>query len=193
MPKKIVKKKWAVINRIAKKKWIEKLRIHLCIACVGGSTLRSQSTKGQVDRCRDYLKESFELKNISNLSRKGFLELIDSKTIELSEQLPNPKTLTPNWGAARKVINIYLRLCAMNKDINDFYNLSNIEEYLEVPLDSQIVKRIKANSPSGLPSGEFKIIHLVKNDSDKFQRAAKAIARKERVHRYELDVLYWNT
>lgn len=179
-------------NRIDQGEWAEKLRKHFCIACIGGSTLRGQSTKGKNDRCRAFLKNTFLLEDLSKLNEKVFLKHIDSKTIELSQELPKPDCKPPNWGAARKAINIYLRLCVMNKDINSFYNLSSIEEYLEVPLDSETVRGIKKESKANLPS-KFTIRNLAKTESDKFQEAARKVAKKKKIHRYELDVVLWNS
>lgn len=180
-------------NRIAQSEWVKYLRKHLCIASVGSSTVMSQSGKGRVKKPREYLLRNFDLGGICNLDEVAFQKLIDEKTESLSKELLKPDGKTPNWGASRKIINIYLRLCAMNKDINRYYNLSEIEKYLEIPLDSETVKRIKKESKLKTLPKNFTIKGLTKNDSDKFQEAARNIAIEKRLHRYELDILFWNS
>jgi hypothetical protein len=173
-------------------KWAESLRKHYAVASVGSSTLMHQSGKGRNERAQNYLLNNFPLEGISSQDNKSFLKLLDKKTTELSRELPKPKDKSPNWGASRKVLNIYLRLCAMNKDVNSFYKLKNIESYLEVPLDNHIVKEIDKYSKTTNFASSFTIRDLIKKESDTIQNKAILIALSKDIHRYELDVLFWN-
>lgn len=176
---------------MGKSEWAELLRKHYAIASVGSSTLMHQSDKGRNKRSQNYLLNNFPLENLYLLDEKDFLCLLDTKTDELSLQLPKPSDGTPNWGAARKVLNIYIRLCSMNKDVYPFYKLHKIESYFEVPLDNHIVEKIDELSGS-IFHKNFKIIDLTKPKSDSIQISAAEIAAQKGVYRYELDTLFWN-
>ena len=171
--------------------WVEHLRKHYAIASVGGSTLMHQSGKGRNFRTQQYLINNLSFEDIASLDKTGFQTFLDNKTTELSRELPKPDNGRPNWGAARKVLNIFLRQCAMNKDINSFFELNRIEGYLEVPLDNHIVEKIDENADTSF-APNFKIRDLTKKVSDEIQKKASDIATEKEVNRYELDVLFWN-
>jgi len=171
--------------------WIEKVRGHLAIASVGNTTLMMQSGKGRVSRSQQFLITKMQLDHISDLDESEFKEYLNKKTNALSKQLLRPDNLQPNWGAARKVINIYLRQCSMNKDLNKYFSLNKVEPFLEVPLDNHVVKKIDEKSKTKY-SKTFRIKTLKKTENGKIQTLASNLASNESLHRYELDVLYWN-
>lgn len=172
--------------------WVNHLRKHLAVASVGNSTLMKQSGKERVVRAQRFLIRSMKLDKLATFDETKFKSFLSAKTRALSKELPRPVDLTPNWGAARKVINIYLRLCAMNKDINDYYELSSIEPYLEVPLDNHIVEKIDEELDTEYLK-YFKIITLSATENRKLQNCASQLALEKGLYRYELDVLYWNS
>lgn len=172
-------------------KWPEDVRVHLAIVSVGNSTLRSQSGKGCNERARNFLRDEMKLSGLSELDEKSFFAFLDQKTVQLAALLPLPDSSGPNWGAARKVISIYFRLCAMNKDVNSEFDLSSIEPFLEVPLDSEVIKGIDKQEGTA-HAKTFRIRTLTPFRNTEFQALAKRIAVQKGLHRYELDVLYWN-
>ena len=176
---------------MAESTWVEDIRKHLAIASVGSTTLMMQAGKGRVSRAQLFLIKKMPLNNISNLSASEFNKYLNSKTIALSKLLLRPDNHQPNWGAARKVLNIYFRLCSMNKDLNTHFHLNKIEPYLEVPLDNHIVEKISSESKIKY-SKTFKIKTLIKSENKKYQDLAAILASSTRLHRYELDILYWN-
>ena len=171
--------------------WTNDVRLHLALASVGNSTLMMQSGVGRVQRATGFLAESLSLSALSGLDEARFLKFLDQKTGELASLLPRPDTQAPNWGAARKVLNIYLRLCAMNKDLNPAFGLSVVEPLLEVPLDGQVVSKIDECTGSKF-ARDFTIKDLAEDMSADIQAAAKVFAAAKGLHRYELDVVFWN-
>ncbi|MBL7188519.1 MAG: hypothetical protein ISS70_19510 [Phycisphaerae bacterium] len=171
--------------------WANDVRLHLALASVGNSTLMKQSGKGRVNRARLFLANEVPIASVSAFDKSAFSTFLDQKTIGLSRQLPRPDDGRPNWGAARKVISIFLRMCAMNKDLHTAFNLATVEPLLEVPLDNQIVAKIDQESGSHF-SKNFKIKYLSPDLNSDIQGAALRLASRERIYRYELDVLYWN-
>jgi hypothetical protein len=150
-----------------------------------------QSSPGRIKRARDFLAGSVSLSMLRELDEAGFLDYLNQKTDALSLELPRPDDGAPNWGAARKVLNIFLRLCAMNKDLNPAFSLDAAEPHLEVPLDRQVVAKIDKQTGSKFAKG-FKIRNSTKDVSADIQAVATRIAGARGVHRYELDVLFWN-
>jgi hypothetical protein len=173
-----------------REEWLESVREHFAKASVGSSTLRSQVNAGGVEAARNFLKKKILLTNLENISEKDFSQFLNTKTKSLSKILTRPDNNQPNFGAARKVINIFLRLCAMNKDLHRDFKLVKVERFLEVPLDSYVVKGIDANYGSSFARG-FTIKNLKPKANTEIQNAAKEIAFKMNLHRYELDVLFW--
>lgn len=174
-----------------KNEWIECLRKHFAVSCIGNSTLRSQVKSGGNDIARQFLMDNFPLDPLKNMNEVEFQTMLDQKTVLLSQKLIKPNSKEGNWGAARKVINIYLRLCSMNKDVNNYHKLDKIEDYLEIPLDSHVVKEIDKLSKT-THSKNFKIITLENSESVELQKLAKTNATQKALKRYELDILFWN-
>jgi hypothetical protein len=178
------------INR--KTDWPEIVRTHLAKASVGGSTLRGQCPGGGVRLARDFLIRNVPITNLKNMKATEFLNFLNTKTSALSKKLKHPDTKRPNFGAARKVINIFIRLCAMNKDLHREFKLANVEPFLEVPLDSHVVDKIRENNPTNIAlPARFTIRDLIPDNSSAIQEVAMQIAKAHNLHRYELDVLYW--
>ncbi|MDD2763925.1 MAG: hypothetical protein PHE83_08145 [Opitutaceae bacterium] len=170
--------------------WPEKVRKHLAIASVGGSTLMMQSGKDRGKNARAFLLANVPLTGLSAMDEAAFLTFLDQRTTELARILPRPDDNLPNWGAARKVLNIYLRLCAMNKDTHRTFNLAVAEPFLEVPLDNDVVEGIDQRWGTRFKR-TFKIKTLTPQFSAEIQAAAKRLAATESLYRYELDVLFW--
>lgn len=171
--------------------WAEDVRVHLAIATVGNSTLMMQSGKGRVETAQTFLRDQMLLDRLSTLDESAFAKFLNEKTLSLAEKLPRPEDRKPNWGAARKVLNIYLRMCAMNKDTNPAFRLSGIEPFLELPLDGEAVKGLDKHGGTKYSKG-FTIKFLTPARNSELQTIASGIAADKGVHRYELDVLYWN-
>ncbi|ENN6985943.1 hypothetical protein ACAB91_004503 [Vibrio parahaemolyticus] len=168
----------------------EIVRKHYALASVGGSTLRRQCQPGGKDRAQSFLLNSFPLLELAEIrTETDFVDFLSVKTEELSKLLVVDHRY--NWGAARKVLNIYLKLCAANKDLHPFFKLSTVEPFLEVPLDSHVVRSIDKDVSTNFIA-DFQIKRLTKERSDVIQSVAHSIAANKELYRYELDYLYWN-
>ena len=172
--------------------WPETVRLHLAAASVGNTTLMMQAGKGRIGRAREYLRSQVLLTGLSQFKGAHFAEFLNANTNALSLELRRPEDNKPNWGAARKVLSIFLRQCAMNKDLNPAFKLATVEPFLEVPLDSQIVGKIDKLAVTGYASN-FRIKSLEPALNSEIQKVALGIASSEGLHRYELDVLFWNS
>jgi len=178
------------MERMNRSEWIEFVSGHLAMSSVGSSTLRSQVNAGGAEAARNFLKNGISLTNLENINERDFSKFLNKKTQALSKYLLRPDNGQPNFGAARKVINIFLRHCAMNKDLHREFKLDTVEQFFEVPLDSYVVAGIDANNGSNFSRG-FTIRNLTPKLNSDIQSAAMEIARRRKLHRYELDVLFW--
>lgn len=154
---------------------------------VGASTARGMGPKGTVKAARDFLRE-LKLSRFLTKSEKVFRRELDLATDELRVSLPKDAQY---WGSARKFLNIFLRGCSYNKYLCAHFKLQSIEPWLEVPLDSHVVKGLKSGTRRGALPRWTGVIHLTPELSDAFQSFASTIAMADGVNRVDLDIKYW--
>ena len=127
---------------------IEQRLRSIAVCSVSGSTLRKIVSKGDVQKIREFLL-NLGMKRLLRCTKnkKLFKKKLDYLTKELSKELTvndsvinKPKNL---WGAARKVLNIYFRLCNQDIVVHNFCGFDNVESVLEVPLDNYSMNLIK--------------------------------------------------
>lgn len=165
---------------------------YLANMSVGPSTLRRQVAKGGVAKARLFLMNEIDLQQVGNLlTESTFQGYLDKKTKQLANILRRPDNNAPNWGAARKVINIYLIQCSLNRHLYKLFNLRNIEDFMEVPLDSFSFNYIKNKSDNLDVDSPFRIINLTPENNKKIQAAAEKLAQDKSIKRYELDIISW--
>ena len=129
----------------------------------------------------------------SDIDEDRFRSWLDKETASLQNQLIERLALN-DWGLARKAVNIFLLHAQSNRLLAKEYNLRKIENFLEVPLDSKVVKGLRKEAKGSdvdLPKGRFTIKALTPKDSDKFQEFAKELAKKRGFARVYLDLEYW--
>lgn len=176
--------------------FLDKNRKRLSTVCVGPSTLRGQGGQIlQVSRNYFYtisLNDFF--KNLPHPDK--FNRFLDKHTDALLQEFR--KNGCNSFGAARKGLNLYFRDVVYNKFISDYYNLpkdlndlNDTIKHLEVPLDSFVGNGIYNNAESLVPKWKT-IIGLTKAQSDIFQNAALTIAKRNKISRVHLDLLFWN-
>lgn len=168
-----------------KKDFIVILKNHLAETSVGPSVLRKQGPEGMIKVARDYLKR-LDLEKFAKCSKEDFQKELNRATKKLRNAFPGNHK---NWGAARKVINIFLRNAVYNRNIYRYYRLRKIKHFLEVPLDSYVGKWLMEYN-EGLPAW-YKLKELKSEDSNKFQDFAKNLARKNKISRVDLDIIFW--
>lgn len=118
----------------------------------------------------------------------SFRSELDIATLELQQALPKDAR---NWGSARKFLNIFLRNCAYNKYTCEQYRLEKIEAWLEVPIDSHVVKGLKEEGKRGELPRWRTVISLTPSDNAEYQSFASVVAYREGVFRAHLDIKYW--
>jgi hypothetical protein len=154
---------------------------------VGPSALRNQGAKGVITAARGFLK-SLDLADFSATSQDRFLDILNSHTSGMQRHLP-PRAR--HWGAARKVLNLFLRDVLYNRYLCDRFHFDRIEKWMEVPLDRLAAEGIrrdyKANSLPRWPG----LKHLSPEVSAVYQTAAFDLASSVQICRVHLDILYW--
>ncbi len=154
-------------------------------SAVGSSILRGQGVKGIVQQARKALME------IDSETEHDFLMLLEKDTKKIMKSFP--LGARDNWGAARKVLNIFLRNLSYNKYSCEACKLRRIERWLEVPLDSYIARGLRKTQTAlehKLPRWHG-IKRLRKEDSNKYQLVASKIAEKNGINKVDLDICYW--
>lgn len=164
---------------------IEQRLRSIAVCSVSGSTLRKIVSKGDVQKIREFLL-NLGMKRLLRCTKnqKLFKKKLDYLTKELSKKLTvndsvinKPKNL---WGAARKVLNIYFRLCNQDIVVHNFCGFNNVESVLEVPLDNYSMNLIKTEYEIIFKKGAWgqkrvRVIDVDAKVNDYFQEAARKI------------------
>ncbi|MEI8247040.1 MAG: hypothetical protein WCI51_14505, partial [Lentisphaerota bacterium] len=69
------------------------------------------------------------------------------------------------------------------------YPISEVEKWLEIPLDSVVANELKKMDAS-LPTWT-RLKNLDKNNSEQYQKAALEIAETKKIKRVHLDIFLW--
>lgn len=172
-------------------KLVKLARIREAVVCVGASTARGMAT-GTVEASRDFLR-SLDLRRFVTKTEDEFLRQLDASTDELASELPR-RNEQPNWGGARKFLNIFLRGCLYNRYVCKYYRLDWIERFLEVPLDKSVATGLRSehrNEDDEPLSAWPGVSHLCRDTSRAYQAFASRVARSERFARVHLDLKYF--
>jgi len=177
-----------------KDKFTSTVQKFVAIEAVGVSALRRQG-KGVLGEIRAYLGQlDLRLGNIK--TKDQFIEWLDIQTEKILDQLP---VKNRPWGAARKAINLFLRGCLYNKYLCEEYNLHNYENWMEIPLDSAVVKGLRKELENIENKKLIKRIsswpglkYLKKETSDRYQEIAELIAAQNNLEaKVHLDIILW--
>jgi len=142
---------------------------------------------GTIKSAQDWLYK-MPLLRLKVNDQAGFQSVLDQSTEELQNALPFDGQ---HWGSARKFLNIFLRSVVYNKYLCEYYGISHIEPWLEVPLDSHVAKGL-GEEAGGENLPKFRtVISLKKEDNKNYQDFALIVAEKEGTQRVHLDLLYW--
>jgi hypothetical protein len=170
------------------KETLKLLRKRVGRTAVGPSTARGMGPAGTIQSARTYLQE-LDLKAFAIKTQTAFHRRLDSETDSLIAALPKSAR---HWGSARKFLNIFIRNCAYNRFLCDAYGLAQLEQWMEVPLDSHVAKGLRLE-PEGenLPRWRT-VIDLSRAESDVWQSVALKVATRKGIERVHLDLHYWN-
>ncbi|MGD0627080.1 MAG: hypothetical protein ABSB32_20530 [Thermodesulfobacteriota bacterium] len=167
---------------------IDFLRERTAESAAGTTALRNQGDKGVIHNARKFLR-GLELYKFAECTTEGlFSALLDEKTKALQESFP---PAARNWGAARKVLNLYLRDVLYSRYLCKHFDFHHLEKWLEVPLDSFAAKGVQSDYRPQTLVNFPGIKHLTREVNQAYQEAAAAIASSRGYARVHLDVLYW--
>jgi hypothetical protein len=165
---------------------LENMRFRTAEGAVGASTVRGAGVPGVARAARGALKR-VNLSRFKVRSRARFLTVLGQETERVRRKLPEGAR---HWGIARKVLNIFLRDVVYNRHLSSHFGLSRIEGWLELPLDSHVAKGIRASSnEDSLPRWKT-VKGLTRDVSDRYQTAARRIAKEEGDYPIHLEY-YW--
>ena len=164
----------------------ELMQRRIAETCIGASSLRNQGAPGVNKAARGFLAK-FPLGRFAVSSMDSFLAVLDETTEELKNNLPKD---AQNWCAARKAINLFLRDVLYNCYLSEHYKLVSIEPFLEIPLDSYVVKELFALNRTVLPRWRgIKFLHA--DDSRLYQNEALRYSQELGTRRIHLDLIWW--
>jgi hypothetical protein len=126
-------------------KFLRALQRRIAQGAIGSSTLRGQP-RGTAKAARDALART-NLERFVVSSQSEFAKELNRDTARIRRNLPPPA----QWGTARKAQNIFLRNALYNRYLADEFHLEEVEEWLELPLDSYTVKALQERAPDRLP------------------------------------------
>ena len=170
---------------------IDKIKL-LCYRSAGlaasASALRSAGATGVVASARKFLKR-IKLKKFKMQNESSFRTHLDV----LSKRMVRgfPQGAHQNWGAARKVLNIFLRDVLYSRELCNHFRFDKFEKWLEVPLDGDVANGLHAE-PEGKNLPRWKGIKRLNPEiSKEYQDAAKEVAARLGIHPVDLDLIYW--
>lgn len=158
-------------------------------ACMGASSLRNQGAPGVLAAARQVVAK-VDLTALSNVTRTRFFTILDNYTQLILSHFP---ANAQSWGAARKGLNLFFRDVTYNKDLCDFYDLSRVRKWLEVPLDNDVANALKIEPEGNKLPTWCRIKNLTPQISNEYQMVAKKVARRKRLARVDLDAYYWRS
>ena len=161
--------------------------VYLSRVAPAGPALRNQGTGGMVDAAREFLQK-VDLGSIPAKKQADFADWLDRKTESLRRSLPRDGR---HWGAARKVMNLFLRHACYNVYVRERYQLQRTESWLEVPLDGIVGKKLREAAGHGKLPRWPGLKNLDKDVSERYQEFAAEYASAKATARVHLDPLLW--
>lgn len=172
---------------LVKTHFLEDLHFNLSTTSVGASTARRMGPPGTIKAATSFLR-GVDLRRVKRRSRSSFDSALEELTNELAASLP---VGGQHWGSSRKFINIFLRNCLYNRYVCAHYSFERVENWLEVPLDSQVAKRLKKEAGRGNLPRWTTVIGLTSVTSNQFQDFATKLAYRHHIARVHLDIKFW--
>jgi len=152
-----------------------------------GSSLRNQGAPGVVAAARKALAD-INLLLLPCAGSEEFTRHLDDLTQDLQSSFPAG---AQHWGAARKVLNLFLRDCLYNFYLRDWYGLAVCEPYLEVPLDSYVAKGLHETERGDELPEWCGVKYVTSEVNALYQEIASEEADRLGVERVHLDLRYW--
>jgi hypothetical protein len=151
------------------------------------SAARRMGPEGTLKAARAFLR-GLDLSSFSN--PQTFARNLEAATLLMKQELPRGGR---HWGSSRKFLNLFLRDATYNYRLREAFDLYRIESELELPLDSFSAKGVIEESKDAALPRWSGVIHLMPEESDRYQRAASMIASRKSppICRTHLDLIYW--
>jgi hypothetical protein len=162
---------------------IQSIKQYIAYGSVGASTVRGLGVKRVVAAARKALHK-IDLTHY----KESFPTLLNTDTEVIRLSLPDG---AQHWGVARKVLNIFLRGSLYNTYLTKQYELSHLDAYYEIPLDSISAKGIRANTLEKPLPKWVGVKHVSREINQNFQRLANIIANEKSTLRVHLDAIFW--
>ena len=143
--------------------------------------------KGTIKAAREYLA-GLNLESFVRKTEGEFCVVLDEATSGFLAHLPKG---AKHWGAARKFLNIFLRNVVYNRFLCEHCDLYRIEQWLELPLDSQVAKGLREEKGGDALPRWSTVIGLDSNVNRVYQEFATRVAKGKNTYRVHLDILYW--
>jgi hypothetical protein len=167
---------------------VKPMQRHVANASVTASAVRQgrRAVKGVARAAINFL---CNLNIEAVVAPNSFSDILDAHTEQLRRSLPEGAQY---WGRARKCLNIFLREASYNCLLRTTFNLGELDELLETPLDKQVAEGLKRDAGArGLPPWTT-IIALKPKQNEVYQTVAADVARElYNTHRANLDLWYW--
>ena len=164
--------------------FLKTMQKFVATTAIGTSALRNQG-KGSHEKVRNVLSE-LDLSPLKNMRKDDYTKWIDTTT---SSVLCCWKGKAQPWGAARKSVNLFMRDALYNQYLSREYNISGIEQWMEIALDSKVSKGLR-NRFRSLPRWPG-LKHLTHEVSDQYQECARLLAGRIGIPRVHLDIWLW--
>jgi hypothetical protein len=176
----------------------EKLQRRLAQTTIGAQALRNQGAPGMVRIARNFC-EQIDVQNFFDAlpNQTTYNTFLNNHTAQLQAAFLQAEFPVDNFGAARKVLNLFVRELVYNGYFSSQYHLPT--EYaannhaisnLEIPLDRDVANGIRDHFNGPLP--EFPGIRRLTPEVHRaYQQAAEQIASEDETARIHLDMRYY--
>ena len=166
---------------------IRAIQVREAVTSITTSALRNQGKAGVIDVVRNFLS-NLNMRRFGVYREATFKRKLDVVTRELMRAMPKDAR---SFGAARKALNIYLRNASYNCHMREFFGLSQLDEWGEVPIDSVVVREMKAKAGRGKLPRWHGVKNLTPQDNEVFQAYAADMAKEMKIQRIHLDTYLW--
>ena len=185
-----------------KRETLKAIQKKVALSAVTPTTLHGKGYKGFMKMAREYLSSKIDLSKYGHKSEIDYIKQLDKDTnrmlhkwkIYKRNKAKRDRDDVSFWGAARKVLNIFMRDAIYNHYLRKNYKLQCCERYCEVPLDKKIAKQLRSKEHAGIDNALLKwttIKDLKPETSGRYQQIAKNYAKKERIPRIHVDACLW--
>ena len=169
---------------------LNRMQAYCANVAITASALRKQGDSGLVELARRFLGD-LPLAPLRTLGPPNYPHWLNDQTNALAELFREKHA---HWGSARKSINIFMTMAALNRFLCSAYELERFEHVMEVPLDSVVMgdlRQWEKDHAAAITLPAVSITDLEPETSCKFQNVAAKRADALGVPRGRLDAMLW--